>query len=288
MENKILLIDGNSILNRAFYGYPLFRNNNGLCLQGVYGFINIMNKHIAETQPTHLVVSFDLTIPTFRHVMYADYKGTRRPAPDGLSDNFTPLQTLLNYMGIKWVAVPGFEGDDILGTIAKQAQKDDFEAIILSGDKDIFQLIDNHISVRYPKTVSGSKVTLLYNRDKFFDDFGFEPLQYIDAKALMGDASDNIPGVKGIGTKNAQIIISEYKTIENAFLHADEIKPKKYGELLKEQYDKAIFSKKLATIRLDAPIKISYEEMKLNDIWTEKAINYLNTLGIKDKIWIKK
>lgn len=138
MENKILLIDGNSILHRAFYGYPDFINKEGKMIHGVYGFVNIMNKHINEVKPTHMAVSFDVPKKTFRHIMYPDYKGTRSAAPVGLSDNFMPIQTLLTLMGISWFAIPGFEGDDILGTLAKRYQSENLKVVILSGDKDTY------------------------------------------------------------------------------------------------------------------------------------------------------
>lgn len=203
MENTLLLIDGNSLLCRAFYGYPQFITNDGRMLQGVYGFINLMNKYIEQIKPTHLAVSFDMGTPTFRHEMYADYKGTRKAPPLGLGDNFIPLQVLLTFMEICWIGIPGFEGDDILGTLSRKYEKD-CKSVILSGDKDTFQLINSFTSVYLPKTVNGKKETIIYDEERFFNEFEIEPSQFIDMKALMGDTSDNIPGIKGIGPKIAK------------------------------------------------------------------------------------
>ena len=160
MENKVLLIDGNSILHRAFYGYPEYLGTDGTPLQGVFGFINIISKHIHEVSPSHIGISFDMPVPTFRHIMYSEYKGTRKDAPPGIGASFEPLQKLLSLMKLKWVAVPGYEGDDILGTLSRKFLKEDFKVEILSGDKDIFQLICRDVSIRFPKTVAGEKKSL--------------------------------------------------------------------------------------------------------------------------------
>ena len=286
MENRVLLIDGNSILHRAFYGYPEYLGKDGTPLQGVFGFINIINKHIHEACPSHIGISFDMPFPTFRHTMYKEYKGTRKDAPPGIGQSFAPLQKLLSLMKLKWVSVPGYEGDDILGTLSRKFLDNGFDVDILSGDKDTFQLICDGVSIRFPKTIAGTKNTLVYDASAFEKEYGLKPIQFIDMKALMGDTSDNIPGVKGIGPKMAQKIIQAYGSIEEAYAEADKIKPAKYGELLTDQYDQAVFSKKLATIVTDVPLKFNADEYKVQDFWCKEAVNYLDELAIKDKIWM--
>lgn len=285
MKQNLLLVDGNSILNRAFYGYPQFVNHDGKMLHGVYGFINIINKHRSSIMPTHMAIAFDMAVPTFRHIMYADYKGTRKTAPPGLGDNFEPLQNLLDLMGLKWIGLPGYEGDDVIGTLANRFSSEDMEVVILSGDKDLFQLIRPNITVHFPKTINGKKFTITYDERQFMDEFGINPRQYVDLKALMGDTSDNIPGVKGIGPKTAKKIISAFGSIESAYEHADEIKPQKYGELLTDQFSSATFSKKLATISTCVPLDVDINELKIGEIWTNEALDYLKDLDLLDKIW---
>ena len=287
MENTLLLIDGNSLLCRAFYGYPQFITNDGRMLQGVYGFINLMNKYIEQIKPTHLAVSFDMGTPTFRHEMYADYKGTRKAPPPGLGVNFLPLQDLLTFMEICWIGIPGFEGDDILGTLSRKYEKD-CKSVILSGDKDTFQLINPFTSVYLPKTVNGKKETIIYDEERFFNEFEIEPSQFIDMKALMGDTSDNIPGIKGIGPKIATKIIKEYGNIETAFEHADKIKPAKYGQLLKSNFKDAQFSKHLATIRTDIPIPVTLLDLKRTPMWTKDALDYAEKIGIRERLYTNK
>ena len=285
VKPKFLIVDGNSILNRAFYGYPQFINSSGLCVNGVYGFINILEKHIDDFKPSHIAVAFDLPKPTFRHEMYEEYKGTRGEKPPGVTDNFEPLINTLTAMGIYCVGIPGYEGDDVIGSIAANTDKD-VEINILSGDKDIFQLIDNRTKVRFPKTVAGEKKTIIYDEHLFKKEYGIDPIQLIDLKALMGDTADNIPGVSGIGPKTATKIIKEYGNIENAYAHADEIKPAKYGKLLKENYESAKFSKILATICTNIKdTKFNLDEFKLEKIWTNDALKLLDTYEIKNKIW---
>lgn len=286
MEKKVLLIDGNSILNRAFYGYPEFIGKDGIPLQGVYGFINIMNKHIHETNPSHIGISFDMPGPTFRHNMYKEYKGTRKESPPGIGQSFEPLQKLLSLMGIKWVSASGYEGDDVLGTLSKKFLNDGFTVNILSSDKDIFQLICDGVSIRFPKTVGGEKKIIIYDEKTFEEEYGIKPSQFVDMKALMGDASDNIPGVKGIGSKTAQKLIQTYGSIENAYAEADQIKPAKCGRILKDQYDQAVFSKELATIITDVPLPFNSDDYKRPPFLKKEAKEYLRELQIRKKVWL--
>lgn len=284
---KILLIDGNSILNRAFYGYPELIGKDGFPIQGVYGFLNMMNGYIESQNPNYFGIAFDLPIPTFRHIEYKEYKGTRHEAPNGFVQNIKIVEECLSKLKVCTISYPGYEADDILGTLSLQAKQNGYKTIIVSGDKDILQLVDDKIHVLLPKTVKGENKTKYYGTNDFENEFHFKPIELTDYKGLMGDTSDNIPGIKGIGKKTAQKIITEYHTIENAFLHADEMNPKRYGLLLKEHYEDAVFSKKIATIIRDVPIKLETEFMKIPEM-NEETKKLLTELGIYEKVHIRK
>ena len=281
MNKKFLIVDGNSILNRAFFGYPQFVNSAGLCLNGVYGFLNILEKHINDFKPTHIAVAFDLPAPTFRHEMYVEYKGTRGEKAPEFKDCFEPLMNILKAMGIQYVGVSGYEGDDVIGTLSTFANEN-VEVNILSGDKDIFQLINKYVKVRFPKTIDGEKKTIIYDEKRFMEEYNLEPIKLIDLKALMGDTSDNIPGITGIGPKTATKIIKEYGSIENAYAHAEEIKPAKYGKLLKDNFESAKLSKTLATICTSVGgIKFNLESFEFDNIWNENSLKLLDGYEIK-------
>ena len=219
--SKILLIDGHSIIHRAFYGVPDLTNSSGLHTNGIFGFLNILLKAMEDEKPTHLAVAFDLHAPTFRHEMYKEYKGTRHPMPDELREQIPVLKKLLSAMDILIMEKEGLEADDILGTMAKNAQKRGMDAVILSGDRDLLQIADERIKIRIPKTKGGRTEVEEYFPDDVVKAYGVTPKCFIDVKALMGDSSDNIPGVPGIGPKTAEKIISEYHTVENAIENID-------------------------------------------------------------------
>ena len=206
--NKILLIDGHSILNRAFYGVPPLTNFEGLHTNAVYGFINIMLKSLEDEHADYIAVAFDLKAPTFRHEMFAEYKGTRKPMPQELHEQVPVIKEVLAAMTIPVITLEGYEADDILGTLAKRCQRDGFEVSILSGDRDLLQLADEHIKIRMPKTVKGQTSIENYYPSDVIDKYQVTPEEFIDLKALMGDSSDNIPGVPGIGEKTATAIIT--------------------------------------------------------------------------------
>ncbi|MBQ6392260.1 MAG: DNA polymerase I, partial [Eubacterium sp.] len=227
MLNKIMLLDGHSLMNRAFYGLPVLTNSAGEYTNGVLGFLNIMLRYVEEEQPTHLLVAFDRKEPTFRHLQYKEYKGTRKPMPEELREQIPRIKEVLTSMEIPVVTQAGIEADDILGTIGHEAEEEGFDVVIVSGDRDLLQLATDKVKVKIPKTKAGKTITEDYNKAEFIEAYGITPREFIDMKGLMGDASDNIPGVPGIGEKTAAKIIKEYHSIENAYDHIEEVKPAK-------------------------------------------------------------
>lgn len=278
---KLVLIDGHSILNRAFYGVPELTNSEGLHTNAVYGFLNIMFKILEEEKADHLAVAFDLKEPTFRHKMYADYKGTRKPMPEELREQVPLMKEVLTAMGVPIMTMAGYEADDILGTLAKRNQADGVEVSVVSGDRDLLQLADKHIKIRIPKTSRGQTEVKDYYPEDVKREYQVTPEEFIDVKALMGDASDNIPGVPSIGEKTATSLIVSYGSIENAYAHLDEIKPPRAQKALAEHYDMAVMSKDLATICLDCPIEFSYEDAETGNLCTPEAYEYFKRLEFK-------
>ena len=284
MGKKIVLIDGHSILNRAFYGIPNLTNSEGIHTNAVLGFLNIMFKVLDEEKPEYLTVAFDVNKPTFRHEMYVEYKGTRKQMPDELREQVPLIKEVLCAMGVTIVEKAGYEADDILGTIAKTCEKEGCEVSLVSGDRDLLQLASERIKIRIPKTkLSGTEVEN-YNSGDVTEKYGVTPEQFIDLKGLMGDASDNIPGVPGIGEKTAAKIIAAYKSIENAYLHVEEITPNKAREAFKEHYDLAVLSKSLATIKTDCEIDFSIQDAVIGNLYNENAFIYFKRLEFKSLI----
>ena len=236
---KLLLIDGHSILNRAFYGVPDLTNSKGLHTNAVYGFLNIMFRVLDDEKADHLAVAFDLKDPTFRHKMYVEYKGTRKPMPEELHEQVPVIKEVLTAMNIPILTKSGFEADDILGTVAKRSQAAGMDVTILSGDRDLLQLADERIQICLPKTVKGTTEVHRYFPADVLREYQVTPQEFIDLKALMGDSSDNIPGVPSIGEKTATAIITAWHSIENAYAHVEEIKPPRAQKALAEHYDMA-------------------------------------------------
>lgn len=278
---KLLLIDGHSILNRAFYGVPDLTNSEGLHTNGIYGFLNIMFKILEEEGCDYLTVAFDVNAKTFRHAMFPEYKGTRKGMPEELHEQVEPLKELLQAMGIRIVEKEGYEADDILGTIAKKAEQEGFLVSLVSGDRDLLQLASDNIKIRIPKTKRGGTEIEDYNTEQVIEKYGVTPAQIIDLKGLMGDASDNIPGVPGIGEKRASSIIGTFGSVEHAYEHIEEVKPPRAREALREHYDLAVLSKKLATIDTNAPIAYELVEGKLGKLYTEEAFRLVKKLEFK-------
>lgn len=278
---KIMIIDGNSIINRAFYAVPPLTNADGLHTNGIYGFLNILFKLLEEEIPDYLGVSFDVSAPTFRHEKYSEYKGTRKSMPEELKQQFPVLKQVLTAMGIQQFELAGYEGDDILGTVAKQAQQQGIKPVIISGDRDLLQLATDTVKVRIPTTSKGKTTTEDYFTADVIAAKGVTPKEFIDVKALMGDSSDNIPGVPSIGEVTATKIIQKYHSIETAIENVDDIKPKRASENLKQYKDLALLSKELATINIDVPIKIDFEKAKLRNIFTSEAYDIFKKLEFK-------
>lgn len=269
--SKLLLIDGHSILNRAYYGIRGLTNSKGVPTNAVYGFLNMMFKYIEEEEPDYITVAFDVSAPTFRHEMYSEYKGTRKPMDEDLRTQVPMIQDMLSAMGITIVKKAGLEADDILGTISRIGEKKGFDVTILSGDRDLLQLATKKVKIAIPKTSKGVTTTFYYYDKDVEEEYGCTPIEFIDVKALMGDSSDNIPGVPSIGEKTAKNIISKYKSIENAYANAADIKPPNASKKLQEFYDQAVLSKELATICLTADIDYDINDSKLEDIYTNEA-----------------
>ncbi len=268
---KIVLIDGHSILNRAFYGLPLLSNSKGVPTNAIYGFLNIMFKILEEEKPEYLTVAFDVHAPTFRHKMYAEYKGTRKPMPEELRTQVPLMKEMLQAMGVRVIEQAGYEADDILGTIAKKAECQGISTVIVSGDRDLLQLASKEIKIRIPKTKKTGTEIEDYTEEEVKETYGVTPAEFIDVKALMGDTSDNVPGVPGIGEKTASAIIANFGSIENAYEHVEEIKPNRARENLKEFYEQAKFSKELVTICTEADISYDIQSAELSDLYTEQA-----------------
>ena len=278
---KLVLIDGHSILNRAFYGVPELTNSEGLHTNAVYGFLNIMFKILEEEKADHLAVAFDLKEPTFRHKMYADYKGTRKPMPEELREQVPLMKEVLTAMGVPILTMAGYEADDILGTVAKRCQAEGEEISVVSGDRDLLQLADAHIKIRIPKTSRGTTEIHDYYPEDVKREYQVTPIEFIDVKALMGDTSDNIPGVPSIGEKTATNLIVAYGSIENAYAHLEEVKPPRAKKALEEHFDMAVMSKKLAEICITCPIAFDYEDAKLENLYTPEAYQYMKRLEFK-------
>lgn len=281
MGNKLVLIDGNSIMNRAFYGVPELTNKDGLHTNAVYGFLNIMFKVMEEEEPSHMMVAFDEKAPTFRHKMYKDYKGTRKAMPEELQEQMPVIREILQAMNICIISKEGMEADDILGTMARKGEKDGFAVAVVSGDRDLLQLATDKIKVRIPKTRGGKTVVEDYHTSDVIEKHGVTPLQIIDLKGLMGDSSDNIPGVPGVGEKTALKLLTLYGTVENVIAHADEITPNRAREAVKNNIQLAKLSKELATIKTDCRLGVTTEQCKVEDMFNSKAFHLIQSLDIK-------
>ncbi len=279
---KIVLIDGHSILNRAFYGVPDLTNSEGLHTNAIYGFLNIMFKILDEEQAEYLAVAFDVSAPTFRHVMYEEYKGTRKPMADELRQQIPVMKQVLEAMGILIMEKPGVEADDVLGTIGKQCADVGMDVSIISGDRDLLQLATDLVKIRIPKTKQGRTEIEDYYADDVLERYQVSPNAFIEVKALMGDSSDNIPGVPSIGEKTATKIIVEYGSIEEAYRHVEELKPPRASKALAEHMELARLCKELATIKVDVPLEFAIEEAKIQNFYTPEAYEFFQRLQFKN------
>ena len=274
---KIVLIDGNSILNRAFYGImgnKMITTPDGKYTNAVYGFLAILFKVLEDIEPEYLMVTFDLKAPTARHKLYDGYKATRKGMPNELAEQMPILKDILKSMNIKVIEKEGYEADDVLGTMAKRAEKDGFDVTIVSGDRDTFQLTSNRVKVRIPHTKMGKTETETFGREEVLKKYGVTPKQLIEVKGLQGDTSDNIPGVPGIGEKTALELVKKYKTIDGIYeaieKGEDDLKPKAKERLL-ENKELAMLSRTLGTINLEVPIEENLEEFKIKE-WNKEEV----------------
>lgn len=267
---RLLIIDGNSIMNRAFYANPNFLTSKGQHTGAVYGFLNMLMKIRGDLSPDYVVCAFDRKAPTFRHLEYDAYKAGRKRMPDELASQFPIIKEILGYMAVDIMEIDGFEADDLIGTLSKQAEEDGDEVYVLSGDKDTLQLASEKTKVVITK--KGVSVVDTYDAKKFFEEFEITPTQFIDVKGLMGDPSDNIKGVPGIGEKTAFKLIKEYGSIENLLENLDSVTMKKVRENLLEYREDAIFSKRLATIIRDVQVEMDLDQFRSDDGYNENAL----------------
>ncbi|MDE3839873.1 DNA polymerase I [Bacillus methanolicus] len=277
MEKKLVLIDGNSIAYRAFFALPLLNNEKGVHTNAVYGFTMMLMKILEDEKPTHILVAFDAGKTTFRHKTYSEYKGGRQKTPPELSEQFPFIRELLDAFGIRQYELENYEADDIIGTLSKRAEKEGFQVKVISGDKDLTQLCSEKTTVGI--TRKGITDIEEYTPDHIKEKYGLTPEQIIDMKGLMGDASDNIPGVPGVGEKTAIKLLAEFETVENLLNSIDQVSGKKLKEKLEEFKDQALLSKELATITTEAPVDLELEEIEYEGLQKDKVIKLFKDLA---------
>ncbi|MDM5285735.1 DNA polymerase I [Peribacillus frigoritolerans] len=277
MDKKLVLIDGNSIAYRAFFALPLLNNDKGVHTNSVYGFTMMLNRILEEEKPTHILVAFDAGKTTFRHASFKEYKGGRQKTPPELSEQFPFIRELLDCFQIKRYELENYEADDIIGTLSLQAEKDGFEVKVISGDKDLTQLSSPSTTVSITK--KGITEIEEYTPKHIHEKYGLSPLQIIDLKGLMGDASDNIPGIPGVGEKTALKLLHQFETVENLLQSIDEVSGQKLKEKIEEHKDLALLSKELATITREAPLEVSVNETEYTGMDQNRVISFYKELG---------
>lgn len=264
MKERIIIIDGNSLVNRAFFAMPpSLKTLDGTPINGVFGFLKMLNKVIKEYQPTYLSVAFDMKGPTFRHQQYAEYKGTRKGMPDELRVQMPILKEMLDLLKIHRMELQGYEADDLIGTVAKTCSRNDVEVIVITGDKDALQLVDKNITIYITK--KGISQIIPYTDELVYDEFGVSPHQIIDFKGLSGDSSDNIPGIPKVGPKTATKLLQQLETVEQVIGRSEEIANKRIRGLVEEYAEQALLSKQLATIMIDVPVEVDMESMRIGE-----------------------
>ena len=276
MEKRLIIIDGNSIINRAFYALPDMSNSEGLKTNAIFGFVRMMFKIIEDYQPTHMSVAFDKKAPTFRHKQYADYKAGRKKMPDELAQQLQPLKDLLDKFNINRLELEGYEADDLIGTVARLGEENDFKVYIVTGDKDAIQLASHKTTTLITKKGVGEVEE--YNYDSVLERYEMTPTQFIDLKGLMGDKSDNIPGVPGVGEKTGIKLLKQYSTIENLIEHTDELKGS-IKKKIEENKDLALMSKELATIITNVPIEVKLEDLEYGDYNKDDVVEKFKEFG---------
>jgi len=280
--DRIVLIDGHSILNRAFFGVPDLTNSEGVHVNAVYGFLNIMFMILEEEKPEYLTVAFDVHAPTFRHEIFPEYKGTRSPMAPELREQVPLIQEVLKSMNICVKTLPGYEADDVLGTIAKRCQAQGLEVSLVSGDRDLLQISDEHIRVRIPKTRGGRTTIENYYPADVVNEYGVTPEVFIDMKALMGDTSDNIHGVTGVGPKSASKLLNEYADLDGIYAHVDEMKASAQKENLIRDKEQAYLARTLVTINIDSPVDFNLDEARIGDMYNPASYEYFKKLEFRN------
>ena len=278
MDNRIIIIDGNSLINRAYYAMqnPMI-TREGIYTQGIFGFLNMLTKIKNDYPSGYIAVAFDRKAPTFRHLEYSEYKAGRKKMPPELAMQLPLLKDVLDAMNIKRLEMDGWEADDIIGTIAVKAEAAGLESLIITGDKDELQLATDRTKVIITK--KGISEFELYDHDAMVAKYGFTPEQFIDFKGLMGDQSDNIPGVPGVGEKTATKLIIEYGSIENLLASIDSMPKNKLREKIEDNQQLAVMSKRLATINTNAPVDFNIEEFRLTEPDYDRLIEYIPDLN---------
>lgn len=280
--SKLVLVDGHSILNRAFYGVPDLTNAAGLHTNAIYGFLNILFKILDEESPDYLTVAFDVKAPTFRHEMFQEYKGTRKPMPEELREQVPVMKEVLQAMGIRIIEQAGYEADDILGTLAKRAEAEGIEVSLVSGDRDLLQIATDKIKIRILKTKGGKTEIEDYYAADVEAKYQVNPIQFIDLKALMGDTADNIPGVPKVGEKTATDLMVQFGSLDGIYEHIDEVTKKSIKESLIQNKDLAYLSKELATIKIDSPVVYTFEEARVGNFFNEDSYVLFKKLEFKN------
>ena len=280
-RKKLVLVDGHSILNRAFYGMPDLTNAAGVHTGAVYGFLNILFKILDEEKADYLTVVFDVHAPTFRHETYKEYKGTRKPMPEELREQVPLVKKVLKAMGVQIREQAGLEADDILGTLARRGEAEGMEVSLVSGDRDLLQIATDHICIRIPKTRQGQTVIENYYAKDVLETYKVTPTAFIDVKALMGDSSDNVPGVPKVGEKTATQLIVDYGSVDGVYSHLEEIKKPALKKNLSENEDKARLSLFLVTIKTDCDVPMEWEEARIGNLYTPEAFKLYTELGFR-------
>ena len=282
MKDKIVIIDGNSLLYRAFYAIPVLTDSQGNYTNAVYGFLNMLLKLYEQLDPKYVAVAFDKDKHTFRNELYSEYKGTRKPAPDELRPQFALIREVLQCLGICILEQEGYEGDDIIGTLARGLEKENLDIAVVTGDRDALQLVDDSVTVHLTK--KGITNMLAVTPQVMEEEYGYTPAQVIDMKALMGDTADNIPGVPGVGEKTAIKLISEYGSLDGVYDNIDNIKKSKMKENVIANEELARLSKTLATINIQAPVECNIEEATVDNIYNEQSFEFMKRLEFKSII----
>lgn len=281
--NKLVLVDGNAIVHRAYHALPPLNRSDGQLTNAVYGFFSMVLKIVSDLAPTHLIVCFDRPAPTFRKQLYVGYQATRPKMEDELSNQFKIIHGVLEKINVKIFELDGFEADDLIGTISKQAISDQNfdQVIVLTGDRDMLQLVNHKVYILAP--IVGVTKMILFDEEKVKEKYGLEPHQFIDYKALVGDASDNYPGVSGIGPKGAADLLNKYHTLEGIYANIGEISPK-LSEKLATDAEQAALAKKLATIELEAPITFKPEECEMSNLDRKSLLSEFQRLSFNSLI----